>query len=72
MVSSPSIPTITGFTPVELRVMPVLSLGRPGNAPKLPCSSLLKLEPREWDVSPCEQYSLGEMRLARTKMKYEN
>jgi hypothetical protein len=51
-------------------MMPVLSRGRPGNGPKLPCSSLLKLELRKWDVSPCEQYSLGKM--ARTKMKYEN
>jgi hypothetical protein len=63
-------PTITDFTTVELRVMPVLSRERPGNEPKLPCSSLLKLELRESDVSPCEQYSLREM--ARTKMKYEN
>jgi hypothetical protein len=31
---------------------------------------ILKLELRESDVSPCEQYSLGEM--ARSKMKYEN
>jgi hypothetical protein len=29
-----------------------------------------ELELRESDVSPCEQYSLGET--ARTKMKYEN
>jgi hypothetical protein len=29
-----------------------------------------QLELPESDVSPCEQYSLGEM--ARTKMKYEN
>jgi hypothetical protein len=29
-----------------------------------------QLELRELDVSPCEQYSLGEM--ARKKMKYEN
>jgi hypothetical protein len=29
-----------------------------------------KLELPKSDVSPCEQYSLGE--IARTKMKYEN
>jgi hypothetical protein len=29
----------------------------------------MRLELRESDVSPCEQYSLGEM--ARTKMKYD-
>jgi hypothetical protein len=69
-VSSLSNPTITDFTTVELQVMLVLSWGRPGNAPKLPGSRFLKLELRESDVSPFEQYSLGEM--ARIKMKYEN
>jgi hypothetical protein len=40
---------------------------------QLNCDSFkgdIKLELRESDVLPCEQYSLGEM--ARTKMKYKN
>jgi hypothetical protein len=34
------------------------------------CTQITKLELRESDVSPCEQYSLREM--AKTKMKFEN
>jgi hypothetical protein len=43
----------------------------PGAGPILTLGPLFEqLELRESDVSPCEQYSLGEM--ARTKMIFEN